>query len=220
MFGEKRESRGKIALSKTKMKIMGFLKIVFGGKLAFAKMFLFETLRSEAGIKTVDRAKVSVRLAQRDDIPKLRKFKELAGTNAEERLKAGHLCFVAEKNGDIVSYTWVCFNEAFIEELDRRILIRFDSAYRYNDYTVPKFRGMGILPTVLMTASDYLFQHGIREIYDLVASNNLPSLRVYRKIGSRKMGEVTFIKLFDSRVYRCKAETARDYARLKEILSV
>jgi ribosomal protein S18 acetylase RimI-like enzyme len=220
MLNEKMWSPRKLALGRARRKAMSLVRIVFGRIFAYENMFLFETPKSKASPKTVDRSKVAARFAQGDDILKLGRLKKFVGGKAEERLKAGHLCFLSEKNGDIVSYTWVCFNEAFVDELERRIRIGSDSAYRYDDYTVPKFRGMGILPAVLLTASDYLFQSGIKEIYDLVESNNHPSLRVYLKIGSRKLGEITFIRLFNLRRYRYKAETTRDYARLKEMLSV
>ena len=99
-----------------------------------------------------------------------------------------------EKNGDIVNYTWVSFNETHVGVLERKIRIGSDHAYRYDAYTVPEYRGMGILPTVLTKAAGYLFQNEIKEIYDVVASNNFPSLRSHQKIGSLKMGEVTQIR--------------------------
>ena len=174
----------------------------------------------KVGLKTVNRAKVDVRLAQGDDILKLSKFKKFRGGKAEERVREGHLCFIAEKNGDIVNYAWVSLNETYVNEIERRIRLGSDSVYRYDGYTVPEYRGMGILPTVLTKSSDYLFQNGIKEIYDIVASNNFPSLRAHQKVGSRKMGEITFIRLFKLRRYECKGETAKDCIRLKEMFSI
>ena len=119
-----------------------------------------------------------------------------------------------------MNYTWVSFNETCVDELERTIRIGSDYAYRYDGYTVPEYRGTGILPTVLTKAAEYLFQNEIKEIYDVVASNNFPSLRSHQKIGSLKMGEVTLIRLFNSRRYKLKGETPTDYIRLKEMFSI
>lgn len=186
----------------------------------YEKTFVYETKLSKGCFKTRNRAGVNVRLAQNDDILRLAiKFKKFRGGKAEKRLKVGHLCFIAEKNGNIVNYTWVCFNETFIDELERKIRIGSDSAYRYDGYTVPKYRGMGILPTVLTKATDHLFQNGIKKIYDFVTSANLPSQRSLSKIGSRKMGEVTLIRLLRSRRYIFKGQTTKDYAKLMNMFS-
>jgi len=150
----------------------------------------------------------------------LNKFEKFRRGKAEERFKAGRLCFVAEENGDIVNYVWVGLDATFVDELGREIRIDPASAYRYDGYTVPEYRGLGILPVVLTRVADYLFKNGIEEIYDIVVSDNRPSLRAHEKIGSRKMGEITFIKLFKSTRYRCRGSTARDGLRLKEMFGI
>jgi RimJ/RimL family protein N-acetyltransferase len=219
-MSEKLATTYKRPISNIKRKLASLVRIVFGRIFICERIVLLETRVSKVYFKKVNEAKVEIRLLQSSDVPKLDKFEKFRGGKAEERLKAGHLCFIAEENGDIVNYTWVSFNEAFVDELELKMRLSPSSAYQYDEYTVPKYRGKGILPAVLTFAGDYLFQNGIREIYELVASNNYSSLRAHKKIGSRKMGEVTFIRFLNSRRYRCKGETAKDYARLREMLSV
>lgn len=48
---------------------------------------------------------------------------------------------------------------------------------------------------------------------------NYPSVQLWDKVGSRKMGEVLFFGLLRSRKYRLKGETPEDYAGLKEMFS-
>jgi GNAT superfamily N-acetyltransferase len=166
-----------------------------------------------------NRAGVDARLASNYDISKFDRFRKFRGGKAVERLRAGDLCFIAEKNGKIPNYTWICFHEAYVPELEAKIRIDPNSAYRYDAYTDPEYRGRGILPIVLTRASDYLFQNGIERIYDLVSFDNYPSLRSHQKIGSRKMGEVTFFKLFRSKRYRYKGETPEDSHKLEQMFS-
>jgi ribosomal protein S18 acetylase RimI-like enzyme len=208
----------KRALYRAKMKLQRSLRIVLGGIFLFQTVFILEAQTSKARVQKV--SEVEVRLLRSADVPKLNKLKGLRAGKVEERLKAGHLCFIGEKNGDIVHYRWICFNEAPVDELERKIRVRPNSAYMYDAYTVPNYRGKGIHPVVLTNAADYLFQSGIKEMYSVIMSNNYSSLRTWQKIGSQKIGEVTFVKLFNSRIYKCKAKTTRDYAKLKEMLSL
>jgi GNAT superfamily N-acetyltransferase len=214
------------AVSNVKRKLATLLRIVLGKIFVCEQLIAFETSSQASLRSTVDEAKVAVRLAHSGDIPKLDRSKRVRVGKVGERwkarmrFKAGHLCFVVEKNGKILNHTWVCFHEAYVDELERKIQIESDSAYRYDEYTDPDYRGMGILPTVLMWSANYLFQNGIKEIYEVVSSNNFPSLRAHQKIGSRKMGEVTLIRLFELKRYRCKGETPRDLIKLKQMFSI
>lgn len=203
------------------MKLSILSRIVFGKIFIFEKAFVFERSLSKVCFQTGNETKVNVRLAQMGDILKLvNKFKKFRGGKAERRLEVGHLCFIAEKNGDIVHYEWISLNETYINELERRMRIGSDSAYIYDGYTVPECRGMGISPKVSGNVFDYLFQNGIKKTYHLISHNNFPSLRYAEKMGLRKMGEVTLIRLFKSRRYRCKGKTPKDYAILTEMFSI
>ena len=205
---------------KAGLRVRALFRAIFGRIFLYEKVFVFETLSSKICFITANKGGVNIRLARSDDILKLKRFEKFKGGKAGERLRAGHLCFVAEKDGKIANYTWVCFNEAFISELERKLHVGPNSAYRYDGFTVPEYRGMGILPRVLAWSSDYLFRNGIKDIYDLVTSNNYPSLRAHAKVGSVKMGEVTLIKLFRLRTYKCKGETPQDYVEIRKIFSI
>jgi len=209
------------AISNFKMKLRALLRIIFGKIFVFEKAFVFEKSLSKACFETRNKAKVYVKLAQSEDILKLiKKFKKFRERKAEERLKANHLCFIAEKNGDIVNYKWVSFNETYVSVLERKIRVTSDSAYLYDAYTVPECRGMGISSTVSARIFRYLFQNGIKKSYYVISQKNFPSLRDAEKIGSRNMGEVTLTRLFKSRVYSCKGKTQEDYEKLKEMFSI
>jgi len=209
------------AISNFKMKLEALLRIFFGKIFIFEKTFVFEKSLSKVYFETRNKAKVDVRLAQSEDILKLaKKFKKFRGGKAEERLRAGHLCFIAEKNGDIVNYKWVSFNETYVPELERTIRTDSDSAYIYDAYTVPECRGLGISGKVSARIFEYLFQNGIKKTYHLISHNNFPSLRYAEKTGLRNMGEVTLTRLFNSRVYKCKGKRAKDYKKIKEMFSI
>ena len=209
--------------SNVKGKLSTLLRILTGKRLTYEKMIVLKTSTQTSPVYLAARAwleaatKVNVRLAGDSDISGLDRFEKFRGGKACERLKAGDLCFIAEKNGKIVSYAWVCFREGYVAELERKIRVNSNSAYGYDEYTDPDYRGKGILPTVLLSVSDYLFRNGIKEIYELVAFNNFPSLRSHRKIGAQGIGEVTLSRSFKLRRYRCKGVTPDDFNKLKEM---
>lgn len=209
------------AISNFKMKLRTLLRIIFGKLFVLEKIFVFEKNLSKVCFETGNKANVDVRLAQSGDILKLvKKFKKFRGGKAEERLRVGHLCFIAEKNGDIVSYKWVSFNETYVKELERTIRTGSDSAHIYDAYTVPECRGQGITGKISARIFDYLLQNGIKKTYHLISHNNFPSLRYAEKTGLRNMGEVTLARLFKSSVYNSKGKTAKDHKKIKEMFSI
>jgi GNAT superfamily N-acetyltransferase len=218
---------GNRSIGNIKRRIANLLRIIFGKIYAYEEMIVLETstqtnLKSfteRAWLKSACKSNLNVTLVNSADIPKFDRFQKFKGGRAGEKFKAGHLCFIAEKNGKIVNYTWIAFHEAYIDEIERKITIGPCSAYIYDEFTDPEYRGMGILPTVLMNASDYLYQNGIKEIYELVGSNNYPSLRSHQKTGSRKMGKITLLRMFGQRKYTCKGETPEDLYKLKQMFS-
>jgi len=208
----------KHAFYRARMKLKSSVRIVFRTSFQYETLFVFEVQTSKVRVKKANG--VEVRLLQPNDLPKLNKLKGPEAEKTEERLQARDLCFIGENGGHIVHYEWICLNEIFQNFFERKIRVSPNSAYVYNGYTVPKYRSRGISAAVLTNAANYLFQNGIEEMYVIIASDNYPSLRTWQKIGPRKLGEVTFIKLFNSRTYKCKAETPRDYAKLRQMLSI
>lgn len=206
-------------ISYIKMKLVTLFVRARAFTLFFGKIFVhrkvFETNISKIGFETVSKIKVDVRLAQSDDILRLVKLKRFG-----KGLRRDHLCFIAEKNGGIVFHSLVCFNDLYLNVLERKMRIGHDSAHIYSYYTVPEYRCMGIATAGTARALDYLFQNGIKRVYVLIFSYNLASQRVVEKTGFRKIGEITLIRLFMLRRYRCKGETPKDSFILKEMFSI
>jgi len=184
------------------------------------KIFVFERTLTDACFKIEAKVEVDARPAQHDDFPKISKRFKKFDTIAEERFKIGHICIVSDMHGDIVHLKWIAFNEAYAGELERKLRIDPDSAYIYDTYTVPEYRGLGIAPKVMEKAFSYLYERGIRKVYVCIRHNNFPSLRAAQKEGFRKIGSITYTRIFMLRLYRCKGETKEDYNKLKEMFSL
>ena len=184
------------------------------------KFFVFERKLADACFKIEAKVGVDVKLVQRDDFPKIAKGFKKFRVKAKERFEMGHICIVADKQGDFVHLTWVAFNEAYVSELKRRMRISSNSAYAYDIYTVPEYRGLGIAPKAMEKAFSYLYKGGIRKVYICILHNNFASLRAAHKEGFRKIGAIIFTRIFKLRLYRCEGKTEEDYNKLKEMFSL
>ena len=164
------------------------------------------------------KVEVKVKLASSSDV--LRLTERFGGRGKMEALKRGHLCFIAEIEGEIVHYKWVTFDEVYVSELKRKMHLNCNSAYIYAVYTVPRFRGLGIDPKVTISVFDYLYGKGVEKVHILVSSSNFPSLRVVQKVGYRKMGEIGFLQVFSYKKYAYKGSTETYHSKIKELFSL
>lgn len=178
------------------------------------KIFAFEK-SLPARLKIETKVNVNVRLAQSIDISKL--AEKIRTKGMKERIRKGHLCFIADMNSEIVHLKWVTFDHAYVSELKRKIHLDSNSAYINSSYTVPDYRGFGLDPEVTMKVFDYSYKKGIKKVYILVSHNNHSSLRVVQKLGYRKMGEIRLIQVLSFRKYTIEGATEKDCNKLKEM---
>ena len=184
------------------------------------KIFVFEHALTDSDFKAKARVEVNVGLVEGNDFSKIVKTFKGFKKKAKERFKAGHICFGARLNGEYVHLKWIAFNESYLEEIDRKIRISSDSAYMYDSYTIPNYRGLGISSKVMEKTIQHLSKIGIKKIYAGVRPNNFPMLRVKQKEKARKIGAITYTKIFNLRFYKFKGETEEDYKKLTEMFSI
>jgi len=105
------------------------------------------------------------------------------------RLECGHLGVLALAENKLAGYAW-CYT-ATQPVLDR---VRFDlspgDVLFLSDYTIPAFRGQGVHTALTLTRLSMFLALGYRRAFACVNSHNLPSLAVYRKVGSYEYGVI------------------------------
>ena len=204
-----------------RMRAHQLMRRVFGRLFVYERFFVFKTDTKKVHFSTEKSAGLTVRLAKSEDIRRLQRLAKFNDGMAQQRLNAGHLCFVALNSGSLANYAWFCFHEGYIDELETKIRVTPGSVYRYDVFTLPAYRGRGIFPSAFEESSKYLSQNDIKEMYGLVDSNNSPMLRVYEKAGiaSQKIGDVTYIRLLNWRRYVFRGTTHADQDKLLEMFS-
>lgn len=173
------------------------------------KLFVIEKRLTDASFKTEAKIEVNLRLVQRDEFPKIaNKFKKFE-VNVEEMLEDGDVCAIAEIDGNLVHWTLVAFNDAYVGEIERKIRVSPDSAYLYAGYTAQEYRGLGIASKAMEKILCYLHEIGIRKTYALIRHDNFPSLRYTHKAGFKKIGTIKFFKICKLKLCRYEGETKK-----------
>ncbi len=106
-----------------------------------------------------------------------------------EYLAEGQKCYVARYRGQIVSAGWWALAGCCDQEVGHELRLAPDEAYSHSGFTVSAFRGKGVHPYLqAQSAQDIAFKH--QRVYALVAIevDNQASLRVWEKLGARRMG--------------------------------
>ena len=202
--------------------LKGRLPIILRSMFAREKSCIFEKKLDGPPFKIEAKVKVDVKLVQSDDISKLPKRSENFDSEVKKRFEMGHICFGAHLHGKIVHYKWVAFSKSIppYSDLERRMRISSDSAYIYDGYTVPEYRGLGISAKVMEKTLQYLQEIGIKKVYSYVRYDNFPMLRVKQKEKFRKIGTITYTQIFRLRLHRCEGETEEDYKKLREMFAL
>jgi len=179
-------------------------------------MFFFEKILPDQLSKYDAKIKVNMQIIEGANFSKIVKaFGNFSESEAEIRLRMGHLCFAAALDGEIVHLRWVSFNKVYVGALEREIQLMPRSACFYDAYTLPKYRNLGISTKIHIQVRNYLYNvKKIKKIYVNISQNNFPSLRAAQKEELRKIGVVVYIRIFKWKFYRFKGETEEDYNNL------
>lgn len=145
---------------------------------------------------------VSVKRASLDDI---RKMFQRDKNNLAKKLKEGHVCFIAERKGDILGYCWVAFRELYVREIDRKIKFKKAEACIYDVFVFPDYRRKRIYQKMLVEIFRFLRKKGYEKVFINVLSTNIPSKRGVEHVGFKRIKNVIFFRLFGLSVRRTRA---------------
>jgi GNAT superfamily N-acetyltransferase len=180
---------------------------------------VFEQVLSEWQLESASKLELSSGPVSRDEFLKYaQRFREIV-PSADARFASGDLCFGALIEGKYVHLKWVGLNRWYDPDTERYIQLGSDSAYVYDGYTLPEYRGLGLTSVVLDKTFQYLSKIGIKKVYSLIANNNRASLRVKLKENARKIGTVRFVRIFGLNFLTLNSETREDYKKLITMFS-
>ena len=104
---------------------------------------------------------ITVRTAAPEDLPRLaaamqqvfrrplmEEFRRPLQEEFEERHERGHVCGIAEKDGEIRLMVWVRFDEASQLQMGAHVRLRPGEVYAYALFAPPEYRRRGLATTV------------------------------------------------------------------------
>ncbi len=116
-------------------------------------------------------------------------------TQVVDRLRAGHLCFVARNEDRVISTCWAATRPTWIDYLACEIDLNAGDAYLFDAFTEPRHRGLGIAPALCLHQLGYLEHAGYRRAIRATAIENTPALRAHAKSGFRPTGTLSRLKI-------------------------
>jgi len=190
---------------------------ILNGFLRIEKIIVMERIIANIDFEREAKIPVVIKLISRDQLSSVAREAldpKAALLNVD---KDAHLFAIGSVDGYPAHRTFVAFKKAYVGAIEQEIRLDYDSAYLFRVYTDPHYRGLGIATKAISKILSHLCERGIKRVYALIRNDNFPSLRLFRKIGFRKIGAIKFIKIFLFKYYRIKAETKKDHITLRKL---
>ncbi len=174
----------------------------------------FEHTRQVSG-KTVT---LEIRSLNAEEI---RRQAKLIGENPEgidQAIGAGVEAFGALSGASIASYLRIspyppALNDKLVLEFDERL------AYFYKAFTLPGFRGLGLMPAVLRAALESCASRGYRGAVACIDIANRPSWKAFRSAGFKTIATFRFAKVFGRDWIQPSCSQKRPRFRVQRILT-
>jgi SAM-dependent methyltransferase/ribosomal protein S18 acetylase RimI-like enzyme len=120
------------------------------------------------------------------------------------RIREGQECWIARYQGQIVHACWLARHRAWVDYLSCGIELAPGSAYSYEAFTDPEFRGLAISPSRLAAMMQTLAAQGYQRIVAGLMPENLPAFGSVRKVGYRPIGVMGYYRLGPWRRHFCR----------------
>lgn len=159
------------------------------GEVGYRRVVLIERDLSAPPARVEARIPLTIGPLRESEVEEYVAFRP--GTDPAEvyrRLRDGHMCLVARHEGNIVHTCWVATGRARIEYLRRELSLPPDTAYVYEAFTAPEFRGQGISAARSLYLQEMLRRAGYRRAIAVIVPENRAAFRPPEKAGYRRAG--------------------------------
>ncbi len=113
-----------------------------------------------------------------------------------ERIGGGDLCFISEKDGEILSYHWVQLKgRHFIQSVNSHVEIVKGDAWIYHVRVKREQWGKGINGLVMAEICNVLRKRGIRMVWIYTKAGNLSQLKSLNRFGFEMVKDLPFLRI-------------------------
>ncbi len=117
-------------------------------------------------------------------------------------LKEGKKCFGVKYKGELVAFTWCDLEECNSDYY--RFSLKENVAYLFVAFTLMTYRGRGIAPYMRYQIYKELAKLQRERIYTITDFFNSSSLRFKKKLNSRLLELILFVKLFNRKQFNLR----------------
>ena len=144
-----------------------------------------------------------------DEEPKLLHYVELR-RNAHEldsmppsaavkqaRFDQGAIALAVYRQDRYIGYVWLSFDRYDEDEVRCTYELPRSpkAAFDFDVYVFPEYRMGRAFAAVWQAANTFLRAHGVRQSYSRISRFNLASLRAHTRLGARRVGRATFLRV-------------------------
>ena len=123
------------------------------------------------------------------------------------RVDAGDLCLAAFEDGKVAGFNLISFGDAYMPLVNLHRRFRPDEAWSEQIAVSKDFRKKGLGAALRYNIFQELRKRGYRKLYGGALIDNLPSLKLARKVGFREFVDIQYTRVLTGRKW--------DYRRVK-----
>ncbi len=125
------------------------------------------------------------------------------------------LCRGLFNNERMVGYAWAKIDTNVCEDRDSwKMIAGNDSAYIFDTYIAPEFRGKKLYPALIGALCELLITENVNRFYLTVDAYNVRSLKAHKKLGAQKIETVTYLRFLGFRIHFSVTESGKKYCML------
>lgn len=122
--------------------------------------------------------------------PWMYKEKEIQLAETDKHIYASIL-----HHGDIIGYIKVGINNVYIHDFDKAVCFPNDSAFVYDTFILPEYRGKNIASYAISRTIDFLREAGFKKLWCHIEKWNTASLKTFQKAGFIPKGTIRFSRV-------------------------
>ncbi len=107
-----------------------------------------------------------------------------------------HVFVTLVYNNSVIGYIKIGIKRVYILDFDEELPLPRVTAFIYDTFLLPEYRGKNIVPFALVNTISFLKTKGIREIFCHIPKWNRASINAFAKIGFKNICHIRFLRLF------------------------
>lgn len=122
------------------------------------------------------------------------------------------LCLGLFNTDRIIGYAWARNKTNICEDRDSwRMKAGDNSAYIFDTYIAPEFRGKKLYPVLTGNLCENLLLENITKFYLTVDAYNSRSIKAHKKLGAENVETVTYLRILGFRIHFSSNESGKKY---------